>query len=298
MTMSLRSAARLTLLLAAVALPALAAPPDAEVEALQMPAWLTRDGQRTPLAPGVRLRSGDRIDTGTGARALLRLHDGSMVKLGEKAHFRLDGIPAGRCCADGVFKATLNVLEGAFRFTTTALYKFRGRREVEVRFPTVTAGIRGTDLWGKATAEREIVALIEGRITVTRRGTPPLDLDQPRSLYQALRNAGVLPVEQISDEALAVYAAETEMAPGQGAAGKGGKWRVYAARVRTQDEALAAYDRLREAGYPATIHPTQKDGATVYQVRIGGLLSEADGVAVAIRLKSELGLTEVSVSLI
>lgn len=297
MTMLLRSAARLTLLLAAAALPALAAPPEAEVEALQMPAWLTRDGQRTPLAPGARLRNGDRIDTGAGSRALLRLPDGSLVKLGEKARFSLDGVSGARR-ADGLFKATLNVLQGAFRFTTTALYKFRGRREVEVRFPTVTAGIRGTDLWGKATAEREIVALIEGRITVTRRGTPPLDLDQPKSLYQALRNAGVLPVEQIADEALAAYAAETEIAPGQGAAGKGGKWRVYAARVRTQDEALAVYDRLREAGYPAAIHPTQKEGATVYQVRIGGLLSEADGVSVAIRLKSELGLTDVSVSLI
>jgi hypothetical protein len=296
--MSPRWAARLALLLAVVAAPGLAAPPEAEVEALQMPAWLTRDGQRTPLAPGARLRNGDRIDTGAGARALLRLPDGSMVKLGEKARFSLDGVPGGRCCVNGVFKATLNVLEGAFRFTTTALYKFRGKRDIEVRFPTVTAGIRGTDLWGKATADREIVALIEGRITVTRRGTPPLDLNQPKSLYQALRNAGVLPVEQISDEALAVYAAETEIAPGQGAAGKGGKWRVYAARVRSQDQALAVYDRLREAGYPATIQPTQKEGTTVYQVRIGGLLSEADGVAVAIRLKSELGLTDVSVSLI
>jgi hypothetical protein len=297
MTLLLRSAVGLALLLAASALPAMAAPPGADVEALQMPAWLVRDGQRTPLAPGARLRNGDRIDTGTGSRALLRLPDGSLVKLGEKARFSLDGVRGARR-ADGLFKATLNVLEGAFRFTTTALYKFRGKRDIEVRFPTVTAGIRGTDLWGKATADREIVALIEGRITVKRRGAPTLDLDQPKSLYQALRNAGVLPVEPISDEALAAYAAETEIAPGQGAAGKGGKWRVYAARVRSQDEALAVYDRLREAGYPATIQPTQKEGATVYQVRIGGLLSEADGVAVAIKLKSELGLTDVSVSLI
>lgn len=296
MTMLLRSAACLTLL-AVCALPALAAPPPAQVEGLQMPAWLTRDGKRTPLAPGAHLRNGDRIDTGAGSRALLRLPDGSLVKLGEKARFSLDGVTGARR-ADGVFKATLNVLEGAFRFTTTALYKFRGKREVEVRFPTVTAGIRGTDLWGKATADREIVALIEGRITVTRRGVAPLDLDQPKSLFQALRNAGVLPLESISDEALGTYAAETEIAPGQGVAGKDGKWRVYAARVRTQDQALSVYDRLREAGYPATIHPTEKDGTTLYQVRIGGLLSEADGVAVAIRLKSELGLTDVSVSLI
>jgi hypothetical protein len=38
------------------------------------------------------------------------------------------------------------VLQGAFRFTTTAVYKFRGARDVQVRFTTVTVGIRGTDL--------------------------------------------------------------------------------------------------------------------------------------------------------
>ena len=61
-------------------------------------------------------------------------------------------------------------------------------------------------------------------------------------------------------------------------------------------EALAVYDRLREAGYPAAIQLAQKDGTSVYRVRIAGLLSEADGASVTIKLKSELGLTEVSVS--
>jgi len=291
-----RAGAAILVPLALLAAPAAVAAPAAEIEALQMPAWLVRDGKRTPLAPGAQLREGDHIDTGAGARALLRLSDGSMVKLGEKARFSLDGVTGWRCCAEGVFKATMSVIEGAFRFTTTALYKFRGKRDIEVRFPTVTAGIRGTDLWGKATPEREVVALIEGKITLTRRGAQPLIMDQPKSLFQALKDAGVLPVEPIADDALERYAAETEIAPGQGAAGKAGRWRVYAARTRTQGDALAVYDRLREAGYPAAIQPTQKDGTTVYQVRITGLLSEADGVAVAIKLKAELGLTDVSVS--
>lgn len=295
MNARLRSATAMLMLSVLLTAPAAAAPPAAEVEALQMPAWLVRDGKRTPLTPGAQLRDGDRIDTGTGSRALLRLADGSMVKLGEQARFSLDGVSGARR-ADGLFKATLGVLQGAFRFTTTALYKFRGKREIEVRFPTVTAGIRGTDLWGKASADGEVVALIEGKITLTRRGAQPLIMDKPKSLFQALRDAGVLPVEPIADDALERYAAETEIAPGQGAAGKAGRWRVYAARTRAQAEALVVYDRLREAGYPAAIQPTQKDGTTVYQVRIGGLLSEADGVTVAIKLKSELGLTDVSVS--
>ena len=280
---------------ALTAAPAALAAPAAEVEAMQMPAWLVRDGKRSALAPGAQLRDGDRVDTGSGARVLLRLSEGSMVKLGEKAHFSLGAVSSARG-ADGLFRATMNVIEGAFRFTTTALYKYRGRREIEVRFPSVTAGIRGTDLWGKASAEREVVALIEGKITLTRRGAQALIMDQPKSLFQALKDAGVLPVEPIADDVLERYAAETEIRAGQGAAGKAGRWRVYAARTRAQPEALAVYDRLREAGYPAAIQLAQKDGTTVYQVRITGLLSEADGVSVAIKLKSELGLTEVSVS--
>jgi hypothetical protein len=240
------------------------------------------------------LRNGDQIETGAGSRALLRLGDGSMVKLGENARFALDATELAR---DGApFKARLGVLAGAFRFTTTELYRFGGKRQIEVAFPTVTARVTGTDLWGKAGVDREIVALIEGRISVSRNDGPPLDLSKPKSLYQVLKNAGVLPVETASDQTLAAYAAETEMTPGQGAVGKNGKWRVYAARTQIQAEAQAVYDRLLDAGYAAGIQPMQRDGVTIYQVRIAGLLSEADGVALVIRLRSELGLQDVSVS--
>jgi hypothetical protein len=266
----------------------------AEVEAVQMPAWLVRDSRRTALPLGTVLRNGDQIETGAGSRVLLRLGDGSMVKLGENARFKLDGTGLAR--DDAPFSARMSVLAGAFRFTTTNLYGFSGKRQVEVRFPTVTARVTGTDLWGKAGVDREIVALIEGRVSVARKGTPPVDLNTPGSLYQALANAGVLPVETASDQVLAAYAAETEIAPGQGAASKTGKWRVYAARTAVREEAQAVYERLLDAGYAAAIQPMQKEGTTIYQVRIPGLVSEADGVALVIRLRSELGLQDVSVS--
>ena len=266
----------------------------AEVEAVQMPAWLVRDSRRTALPLGTVLRNGDQIETGAGSRVLLRLGDGSMVKLGENARFKLDGTGLAR--DDAPFSARMSVLAGAFRFTTTNLYGYSGKRQVEVRFPTVTARVTGTDLWGKAGVDREIVALIEGRVSVARKGTPPVDLNTPGSLYQALANAGVLPVETASDQTLAAYAAETEIAPGQGAARKSGKWRVYAARTAVREEAQAVYERLLDAGYAAAIQPMQKEGATIYQVRIPGLVSEADGVALVIRLRSELGLQDVSVS--
>ena len=36
----------------------------------------------------------------------------------------------------------------------------------------MTAGIRGTDLWGSSDAERDLVCLVEGRITVTHPRKP------------------------------------------------------------------------------------------------------------------------------
>lgn len=289
--------ARAALLIALLgSLPARAAVPDAEVEGLQLPVWLVRGAKREPLALGTPLRNGDRIESGPGARVLLRLADGSMIKLGESARFTLDGL-ARKQQGAGLLTATLGVLQGAFRFTTSALNNFRGTREVQVRFTTVTVGIRGTDLWGKSAEARDIVALIEGKVTLTRAGEAPVQMDQARTVYQAPRNAPALPIEPISAEQLGLFAAETEITQGQGALGKGGRWRVYAARAATQSEALAVYDRVRAAGFPATIDPVLADGKTVYRVRIGGLLSEMDGTVVAVKLKAELGLENVSVSL-
>jgi hypothetical protein len=119
-------------LLLAVCVSAHAAP-DAQVEAMQMPAWVERDGQRSPLEVGAALRNGDRIETGLASRIVLRLADGSTVKLGENARFELADMQRA-ATARGIFKATLSVIEGAFRFTTAAIYKFNGQREINVRF--------------------------------------------------------------------------------------------------------------------------------------------------------------------
>ena len=79
---------------------------------------------------GTVLRNPDHLETRAGSRVLLRLNDGSIVKLGENARFQLDDMQRSGA-GKGVFKATLSVLEGVFRFTTPAIYKFGGRREID-----------------------------------------------------------------------------------------------------------------------------------------------------------------------
>jgi cell division septation protein DedD len=282
--------------LLALAAPQAKAAAAALIEGMQMPAWVERTVlggvRRAPLAPGVELRSGDEVRTGPGARLTIKLAEGSVVKLGEKASMRIAELAPDRA---GVFAAALSVVEGAFRFTTDVLAKPR-RRDVSIRVATVTAGIRGTDLWGKSGAERQIVCLIEGKIEVGAEGEAPVTMDQPRQFYQ--RDKGqTQPVGFVDPVQLAQWARETEIAEGAGAARLGGKWRVTLARARTQAAALELYDRLRDAGYPAGINPTMAGEQRVYLVQVSGLQSRADAEALVEQLRGMSGVVDPKVSL-
>lgn len=266
------------------------------VEGVQSPAWVERAGKREPLAVGMQLANADRVVSGDDARILLRMPEGSLVKLGANGQLALDKLMTRRDPQGGFFGASLDVLRGAFRFTTQATSRFRGRREVDVRIATVTAGIRGTDLWGKADDARDIVCLIEGRITVQRQGEAQFAMDQPLSFYIAPRNAPALPVQPVPAEQLQRWATETEIQPGAGAMRLGGRWRVYVADAEDQQTALKVYDSLRDAGYPAEIRPQASGGRMVYRVRVSNLPSETEAQSLAERVRSIAGVTEPRVS--
>ena len=274
-----------------------AARPNVVVEGVQMPAWVEyASGARDPLAIGMSLNNKDRIYTGPGARALLRLADGSLIRLGENGVLALDDLGQRKINLKDVVTASLDVVSGAFRFTTQALYKFRGERDVKVKIVTITTGIRGTDLWGKADNARDIVCLIEGRITVTRE-REAFTMDQPLSFYIAPRNEAALPVAPVSKEQLAQWSLETEIGPGTGALRKGGKWKVYLAEADTQGKALGVYDELRKAGYAAEIRPLKTEAGLAYRVRISNLPSKKEAAALGTRLKGKMDVTEPKVSM-
>lgn len=258
----------------------------AVVEAVQMPAWVERDGGRVPLAPGMALQSNDSLRTGTNARVLLKLAEGSVVKLGENARLSLAQVQVRK---DNVFAASLRVLEGAFRFTTDVLAKAR-RREVSISVATVTTGIRGTDLWGKAAADRDIVCLIEGRIEVTREGDPAVTMDQPLSFYIAPRGRPALPVQPVKEEQLKQWAAETEIETGKGAARRGGRWKVVLASGESENEVLRVYQEVRAAGYAAEVDPKKVQGRRIYDVRIAQLPSRVEAEALAAALAGKHGV--------
>ena len=253
----------------------------ATVEAVQSPAWRDRGGLSVPLAAGMELASGDVVRTGAGARAYLMLAEGSRVKLGETARFTLH---TRSLQPEKTFRGALDVLAGAFRFTTGKLAKAKSR-EVSIRVGTATIGIRGTDVWGKTDKDGDLVALIEGRIDITRAGQVT-EMAQPMSYFDAPagKSAAVKPLDA---ETFIKLARQTDILAGDGASSLKGKWRVLAGSAATEVAALEIYDQARDAGFAARIRPREAEGdAWSYEVVLTGFASEAEAAVAAARLKA------------
>jgi hypothetical protein len=256
----------------------------AVVEGVQMPAWIERDGRRLPLIPGMELRPGDQVVTDAGSRVMVKLADGSLVRLGEKGQLRFTELSPTR----ELFKAALDVLEGAFRFTTDVVAKAR-KREVSIRAAQVTAGIRGTDFWGRARQGNETLCLIDGEIEVAAAGEKPVTLREPRQFYRRV-DGKAQPVGRVNETQIATWSAEVELQEGKGIARRGGRYSVQLASAAEQSAVLPIYDELQNAGYPAELRPLKQGDKVTYTVRIRQLASRAEAEALAKQLRGKYGI--------
>ncbi len=254
------------------------------IESVQVPAWLDRGGLSVPAAPGIELQAGDTLRTGKGSRLLLKLSEGSIVKLGENAQFTIDAAER----KNKVYQAALSVLSGAFRFTTQVALRNQPR-DVQVKVArNLTIGIRGTDLWGRGREDKDIVCLIEGKIDVTGNDNKTQKLDQPLQFFRSTRTAPPEPVALLEKKQLEVWAAETELTPGKGAAGNG-NWKVMIGGFATHDARQAASRQLRTSGFPA-------DTSGEKSLVIAKLNGEAEAKELADRLVAEFGFADVKVT--
>lgn len=270
-------------LFTAIATPGFAATVIGRVDSLVSPAFLDRNGLTVPVSAGIELFAGDRLRTGSGARLLMVLGEGSAVRIGENATFEVT--QAER--KSGVFNAALAVVEGAFRFTTSALAK-RQPREVRISVArNATIGIRGTDLWGRGRDDKDIVCLIEGKIDVTGNDNLTRRLDQPLQFFQSTRTAPPEPISFLDPKQLAEWAKETDIPEGTGASAKGA-WRVVMSGFAGREALQTSRRALRASGYP--VEATQNN-----TLSIAGQASEAEAQRLAAQLKSAFALSDVRV---
>lgn len=253
------------------------------VDKLQLPGWLERGGLIVPLTPGLALQVGDTVRMGANARAQLKLNEGSVVKLGANSRFRIESsTPKG-----GVFNAAFNVVEGAFRFTTGLLSRSK-KRDVRITVGrNATIGIRGTDLWGRGSDDKDIVCLIEGKIDVTGNDGQTVRLDQPLQFFQAPHGAPPEPISSVTLEQLGVWGMETEIEADKGAS-IAGKWRVVIDVVGGREQLRATRQQLRDAGYPAEMGAKNT-------LSITNLSGQKEALALVAQLRAEQGLNELRV---
>lgn len=262
----------------------------AMVEGVQMPAWIERSGVKSPLLPGMELRPGDKVITGGDSRAVIKLSEGSVVKLGANGQLRFVELNA----TQQLFKGALDVLEGAFRFTTDVAGKNR-KREVTIRASQVTAGVRGTDFWGRSRAGNEIICLIDGAVEVTAQGDSPLRMDQPLQFYRRV-DGKAQPVGTVEKSQLDQWSAETDLEAGKGIARTGGRVTLELARFDSRSPAVGLREDVRKAGYPAVMTPIRGKDKTTYIVRIRQLASRAEADALAQQLRGKYGVVEPKIS--
>ena len=284
-----------SVLLALSLLPAMAAAQPVSVlaraEALQPPVWLERDGRKSALAPGAPLQAGDRFLTGSGGRLQISFDDNSVVKLGEQAQFEMPALQLQPSAADsnGALKAVFKVIRGAFRFTTSALGKLR-QREIDVAIgPTVTAGIRGTDIWGKSDEARDLLCLLEGRVEVSSPGQPVLMMDRANTSYIVPQGQTPLPLVPEPEEQIARYVPQTELVMAQAALLAEGAYQIALDSYATLKEAQAQQARLSDQGYASEIVSASVKGKTWQRLLISGLASKTEALAYAARMKEQFG---------
>jgi hypothetical protein len=278
--------------------PAHAAPSATVVEAVQLPAWVERNGQRRPAEPGAQLRAKDKAITANGSRMLLRMDDRSMIKLGEQTEFLVQSIDTRResAAAPSEQKSAFKLVTGVFRYATDYTSKALGnKRELNIELATATVGIRGTDFWSMTDAAHDAVCVFEGKVEVVRDAKPGIELDKPGAFWVVFTGQPEKPAGQATPDQLAKFIGQAEMQPGNGVALQGGRWRTVAATLASVADAAALRTRLQTAGYPAEM--IAKDGR--HEVRINQLATREDAEAVAKRLQANvaLGVTAARVAL-
>lgn len=105
---------------------------------------------------GQQLKARDRGRTGPGSRALLQMYDLSVIRIGENSLFQIEPAPAPHQ------KATFNLWKGV-------LYFFSRNRPIEanIRTPTATAAIRGTEFVLQQDENgHTVLTLVDGKVVL------------------------------------------------------------------------------------------------------------------------------------
>lgn len=166
-----------------------------EVIAVQEHAWVARNNVVIALKLKDFLQAGDQVRTGKDSRVWLKLPDETVVKLGEHAMFNIQDLKP-ISSANSVMKGSFELLRGAFRLTTPP--QATTKHDFQIKVNSITAGVRGTDIWGTSQTDKDLICLLEGQIDV-QAGEIKATLKNPKDYFIVPKNGKPI-VDVLEDE--------------------------------------------------------------------------------------------------
>jgi len=180
----------LALLIAPLLFPgyALAAEPAGHIDTIKGEVHVLRGSSEVPALPDTIVEVGDNIRTGKASRVRILLNDGSSMQLGQNAEALIERYKIAS--AGGLMDALINLLEGRGRFIVEKLKRTDAHYRIKTR--AVLIGVRGTDILAQASGYTGDVALVEGRIALSRSGYKQ---QVPLSRGEYIKVAGAWPAK-------------------------------------------------------------------------------------------------------
>ena len=262
------------------------------VNSMNYPAWLVREHQTMALRPGDELQASDLIRTGEGGRVLLQMADGSAVKLGEGARFLIEESELKQESDLGVLESTFQVLRGAFRFTSAFFKSPTARHRLDVNIGVITAGIRGTDIWGRSNPEHDLVCLIEGAIAVDTAGEARIEMNEPLSFYVKPKNQSPLPVGPVDADKLNEWAGQTELDAGRGIAAYDGRWNLVLYSLSNKIRADEIQREFRARGFAVKSVEYLHQGRDLLRIVLPGFVSREAAIGARSMVEEQLGIDD------
>jgi hypothetical protein len=218
---------------------------------------------------------------------MLGLADGSQIKLGSEGRFAIEQLSIQNRAGSTTVDASFKLIKGFFRYSSSALGKLSGKRNIDLKVSTATIGVRGTDYWAMTDAAHDAVCVFDGKVEVATQDQGVINLDQPTAFWARFFDKPSQPAGNATPAELARFIASVEPVPGNGVAIVNGRWRIVAAAETTATAAQAINKSLREQGYPAEV--ARNHGLN--EVRINYFASRTDAEATLKRLTAQEGLT-------
>ncbi|MEM7564945.1 MAG: hypothetical protein AAF353_18165, partial [Pseudomonadota bacterium] len=190
-----------------------------------------------------------------------------------------------------VLDAGFDILKGAFRFTSQFFRPLRpAQHRVDFSIGAVTAGVRGTDIWGRSADDEDFVALIEGSIEVSSAVDAPRFIDQPLTLYRKAKGLQADAPQPVTLEVVQSLAPETELDADAGIASTTGEYQVVMMSLKTSDLVDQSLTRFRAAGYAATTQNVMVGGQSYTRILLPGLVDRDAAAKLGQRMESEFQL--------